>query len=122
MGNRQYLLWPLAAWALFAGVALWLTRGAIQLDTDSAMRLVQVRDLLRGQNWFDTVQHRMNTPYGLSMHWSRLVDAPLALLMLVSEKFALIAWPLLLYGALLFLLARLAKCLAGVRAVVPVLL
>ena len=122
MGNRQYLLWPLAAWALFAGASLWLTHGPIQLDTDSAMRLVQVRDLLHGQSWFDTVQHRMNTPYGLPMHWSRLVDAPLALLMLVSETFALIAWPMLLYGALLFLLARLAERLAGARAVVPVLL
>ncbi len=116
MGNRQYLLWPLAAWALFAGIALWLTRGAIQLDTDSAMRLVQVRDLLHGQSWFDTVQHRMNTPYGLSMHWSRLVDAPLALLMLVSETFALIAWPLLLFLATLLLLARIAFVMAGPRA------
>jgi len=122
MGNRQYLLWPLAAWALFAGASLWLTHGPIQLDTDSAMRLVQVRDLLHGQSWFDTVQHRMNTPYGLPLHRSRLVDAPLALLMLVSETFALIAWPMLLYGALLFLLARLAERLAGARAVVPVLL
>src|SRR5476649_2246692 len=113
MGNRQYLLWPLAAWALFAGISLWLTHGPIQLDTDSAMRLVQVRDLLHGQSWFDTVQHRMNTPYGLPMHWSRLVDAPLALLMLVSETFARIAWPLLLFLAVLLLLARIAFVMAG---------
>lgn len=118
MGNRQTWLWPLAAWTLFAGLALWLTHGAIQLDTDSAMRLVQVRDLLHGQNWFDTVQHRMNTPYGLAMHWSRLVDGPLALLMQVSETFALIAWPLLLFLAALLLLARIAFVMAGPRAVV----
>ena len=67
MGNRQTWLWPLAAWTVFTAIALWLTHGVIQLDTDSAMRLVQVRDLLHGQSWFDTVQHRMNTPYGLSM-------------------------------------------------------
>ena len=122
MGNRQIWLWPLAAWMLFAYFALRGMRSpAPTLDTDSAMRLVEVRDLLHGQGWFDTAQHRMNTPYGLPMHWSRLVDAPLALLMQVSEIFALIAWPLLLVGAALFLLARLARALAGVRAVVPVL-
>jgi hypothetical protein len=118
MGNRQTWLWPLAAWTVFTAIALWLTHGVIQLDTDSAMRLVQVRDLLHGQSWFDTVQHRMNTPYGLSMHWSRLVDAPLALLMQVSEKFALTAWPLLLFLAALLLLVRIAFVMAGPRAVV----
>ena len=120
MGNRSLLLWPLAAWVVFTAVALMRLHD-MALDTDSAMRLVQVRDLLAGQGWFDTVQHRMNTPYGLPMHWSRLVDAPLALLSLVSERFALIAWPLLLLAALLFLLARLADRLGGRRAVVPVL-
>ncbi len=120
MGNRSLLLWPLAAWVVFTAVALMRLHD-MALDTDSAMRLAQVRDLLAGQGWFDTVQHRMNTPYGLPMHWSRLVDAPLALLSLVSERFALIAWPLLLLAALLFLLARLADRLGGRRAVVPVL-
>src|SRR3954470_2948132 len=121
MGNRSALLWPLAAGAVFAACALWLTRGGLSLDTDSAMRLVQVRDLLAGQSWFDTVQHRLNTPYGLPMHWSRLVDAPLALLSLVSERLALIAWPLLLFAALLSLLARLAERLGGHRGVAAVL-
>ncbi len=126
MGNRSHLLWPLAAGAIFAACALWLTRAglfheSLSLDTDSAMRLVQVRDLMAGQSWFDTVQHRMNTPYGLPMHWSRLVDAPLALLMLVSEKFAAVAWPLLLFLAVLFLLARIALALGGQRAACVVL-
>lgn len=125
MGNRALLFWPLVAWLLFAGLALWLTHGFLSasstLDTDSAMRLAEVRDLVAGQGWFDTVQHRMNTPYGLPMHWSRLVDAPLALLCLISERFALIAWPLLLFAALLLLLARLADRLAGRRALIAVL-
>src|SRR5438874_10481345 len=99
MGNRAQIAWVAAAWAVFTIGTLWLTRSGASLDTDSAMRLVQVRDLLHGQNWFDIVQHRMNAPYGLAMHWSRLVDAPLALLMLVSERFALTVWPLLLFGA-----------------------
>jgi hypothetical protein len=121
MGNRSLFLWPLAAWSVFAVAALWLSRAGISLDTDSAMRLVQVRDLLHGQGWFDTVQHRMNTPYGLAMHWSRLVDAPLALLMIVSEAFALTAWPLLLLVAALLLLARIARALGGQAAMMLVL-
>ena len=46
------------------------------LDTDDAMRLTEVRDFLAGQNWFDLVQHRLNTPYGGLIHWSRLIDLP----------------------------------------------
>jgi hypothetical protein len=68
MGNRFQIAWVAAAWVVFSVCALWLTRGGISLDTDSALRLVQVRDLLAGQGWFDTTQHRMNTPDGLSMH------------------------------------------------------
>ena len=122
MGNRSWLVWPLAAWLLFTGAALMLAHGSLALDTDSAMRLVQVRDLLAGQGWFDTVQHRMNTPYGLPMHWSRLVDAPLALLSLVSERFALMVWPLALFAALLLLLSRLASGLGGRPATAVVLI
>ncbi len=101
MGNRSWLVWPLAAWLLFAVAALWLAHGNLALDTDSAMRLVQVRDLLAGQGWFDTVQHRMNTRrYGLPMHWSRLEwMPPLALLSLISRAFrADRLWPLILAG------------------------
>lgn len=47
-------------------------------DVDDALRMVQVRDLLAGQGWFDLRQHRMMPPEGTLMHWSRLVDAPLA--------------------------------------------
>ena len=122
MGNRFQIGWVAAAWAVFAVCALWLTRGGVSLDTDSAMRLVQVRDLLAGQAWFDTAQHRMNTPDGLSMHWSRLVDGPLALMALVSERLALIAWPLLWFAVVLWLLARIAFAMGGRAAMITVLL
>lgn len=46
-------------------------------DVDDLMRLMQVRDLLHGQNWFDMTQHRIDPPFGLPMHWSRLVDLPI---------------------------------------------
>ena len=47
-------------------------------DPDDALRLVQVRDLLGGQSWFDLTQHRIHPPTGVPMHWSRLVDLPIA--------------------------------------------
>ncbi|MGN6277131.1 MAG: hypothetical protein ACTHM8_00215 [Sphingomonas sp.] len=46
-------------------------------DVDDLMRLMQVRDLLHGQSWFDMTQHRIDPPFGLPMHWSRLVDLPI---------------------------------------------
>src|SRR5271154_1039503 len=116
-------LWLAAAfWLAFAVPAMWLARGGIALDTDSAMRLAQVRDLLHGQNWFDTTQWRMNIPFGLPMHWSRLVDAPIALIIALSgsEKFALTVWPLFLLFACLMALARIAAGLAGATASVAV--
>ena len=56
-------------------------------DPDDAMRLVQVIDLLDGQNWYDLTQDRVNPPDGLSMHWSRLPDLPLAAVIKVAERF-----------------------------------
>ena len=98
-------------------------------DNDSLMRLVQVRDLLAGQGWFDLTQYRMGPPGGFVMHWSRLVDAPLAMLMLAGEAvtgsqhageaFAMTAWPLLLAGAAMFALLRLARWTGGKAAVLP---
>jgi hypothetical protein len=78
--------------------------GGLVLSTDDNMRLVEVRDLLSGQSWFDTTQWRMNAPYGLPMHWSRLVDVGIAGLILLfrlvtnpktAETWALYVWPLL---------------------------
>ncbi|TIX29706.1 MAG: GtrA family protein, partial [Mesorhizobium sp.] len=54
-------------------------------DNDSLLQLVQVRDLLGGQGWFDMHQYRMGPEGGFVMHWSRLLDAPLALGILVMS-------------------------------------
>jgi hypothetical protein len=51
-------------------------------DNDSMLRLVEVRDLLGGQGWFDLHQYRMGPAGGFVMHWSRLVDTPIALIIL----------------------------------------
>ena len=71
-------------WA--ATVATYLVTGGGQsLSTDDAMRLVQVRDLLAGQSWFDLTQYRLSPPDGVAMHWSRLIDLPIALLIRAGE-------------------------------------
>ncbi|NNM74935.1 hypothetical protein HJG44_21465 [Enterovirga sp. DB1703] len=94
-------------------------------DTDDAMRLVQVLDLIRGQDWFDKVQHRLMPPAGTAMHWSRLVDAPIAfgivaLRPILGERLAagLVAagWPVLLLAAYLVALWCVALRWHGPRA------
>ena len=95
-------------WALLALILLLVSAGRIAHwqfpDPDDILRLVQVRDLLGGQGWFDLDQHRIDPLREVPMHWSRLVDLPLALVIggmtpLIgqgaAEAFALIAVPLL---------------------------
>ena len=75
--ERHYRLCLLSIWLAGAATAIAVNHSAIIQfrfwDPDDVMRLLEVRDWLRGQSWFDVVQHRMNLPAGLSMHWSRLV-------------------------------------------------
>jgi hypothetical protein len=87
------------------------------LSTDDAMRLVEVRDWIGGQGWFDLSQHRLISP-GTSMHWSRVVDVPLAVLILLlrpllgshgAEAATLLIWPLLLLAAAMALVAAIAR-------------
>lgn len=98
-------------------------------DNDSLMRLVQVRDLIGGQGWFDLHQYRMGPEGGFAMHWSRLVDAPIAAVMLAAsplvggiaaaETVALILWPALLFCLTLFFIVRTARIFGGEPAVLP---
>jgi uncharacterized RDD family membrane protein YckC len=80
--RRRALGAVLAGWALVAVLALlrdWQTIASLHFsDPDDALRMVQVRDLLAGQGWFDLHQYRVAPPDGIVMHWSRLVDAPIA--------------------------------------------
>ncbi len=50
---------------------------------DDQLRMVQIRDFLNGQSWFDWTQYRMNIPDGAPMHWSRLIELPIAILILI---------------------------------------
>jgi len=114
-GIAIVLVW-LAVSALLALASPHLAAGRFP-DTDDVMRLVQVRDLLAGQGWFDLSQYRMNPPQGTLMHWSRLVDAPIAglvwllahvLPMEMAEFAAAFAVPLLLLLVTMLAVGRLA--------------
>lgn len=109
------ILWIAAS--VLALVMRWPAIAALALpDTDDAMRMAQVRDLLGGQGWWDLVQYRVNPAGGgVLMHWSRIVDAPIALGLMVieplagpalAERIVAALVPLLLGGALMVATAR----------------
>jgi len=110
----------LLIWAVT--VATYLLSGSgPTLSTDDAMRLVQVRDLLAGQGWYDLTQYRLSPPEGVAMHWSRLIDVPVAFLIRavewavpteLAERLALTVWPAALLLAFLVGIVRLARELA----------
>src|SRR5438270_10957273 len=70
-----------AAWLLVVVQLLaqhWGETAQTLLDTDDAMRLVQMRDWLAGQGWYDLRQPRLEPPLGYYSHWSRLIDVGMA--------------------------------------------
>jgi hypothetical protein len=98
-------------WVLTAALLIYTRWGQIQGfglgDTDDNMRMMQVRAWLSGQSWYDLRQYRMNPPYGADIHWSRLVDLPIAGLKLLfaplvggatAERIAVAVAPLLPMG------------------------
>ena len=107
-------------------LATW-TSGAF-VDTDDAMHLVQVRALLGGQGWFDMTAYGLDPPSGTFMHWSRIVDMPVALLIkgfglfvdvTTAERLARLSFPFALLVGLYLAMARLAALLLGPRARLP---
>ncbi len=85
------------------------------VDGDDAMRLQQVRGLVQGDGWFGPMIRNVGDGAGLHSHWSRLVDAPIAGLILAgklivpqaaAEHIALLLWPKLVLVGFLALLFR----------------
>jgi hypothetical protein len=123
LGASPGVLMPLLWLAATVAIALPSINGGVfdAMSTDDAMRLVEVRDWIGGQGWFDLFQYRLDPP-GTSMHWSRIVDVPLAALILLlrtllgthgAETVTLFLWPLLLFAAALALVAAIARHLSG---------
>jgi hypothetical protein len=95
-------------------------------DTDDNLRMMQVRGLLAGQDWFDLRQYRLDPPYGANVHWSRIVDLPMAGIMLflrlfmsgaMAEKIAVAAAPLLPMLVTMGFIAALTRRMVGGTAV-----
>lgn len=119
-------------------LALWLAVSAILIysgwdhiilrsgwDPDDQLRMVQLRDFLNGQSWFDVTQYRMNGDLGAPMHWSRLVELPLALIILLlapitgqaaAEMVAGAIVPLCGLGLTALIIGRIAARLASREA------
>jgi hypothetical protein len=113
-------LWGWTALAVLASTALALLakgpgRAFELIDSDDALRLVHVRELIAGQPWMETTTKALGGEQGLVSHWSRLLDGPLALLLVLfrsvlpeaSAQNALVTvWPVLMLGCLMWAIAR----------------
>lgn len=105
------------------GVSGWAALSALHLpDTDDVMRLVQIRDWLGGQGFFDLTQYRLGGADGTPMHWSRIGDLGPAAIILATQPLlgahgaelaALILWPSLLFLGFMLLVAAIAGKLGG---------
>ena len=121
----------LACWIFACAVMIMLNwQDIVHLnspDPDDQLRLVEVRDWLAGQSWWDVSQHRMNPPIGGAMHWSRLVDLPLAAVIVLFVPFlgyataqtvAAVAVPLVTLGFAMAMAALLCRRLIGREAAI----
>lgn len=132
--ERRRAAFPLAflkkaglAWALVSAFLIavnWTGITSLHFsDPDDILRLIQVRDLLGGQSWFDVTQTRIDAPGGgVPMHWSRLVDLPLAIVIValtpivgsaMAESMAIVAVPLITLACVMLLASRMAWRLWG---------
>jgi hypothetical protein len=119
-------LMTLVIWVLLSAVLLARYGGDtanLQLtDPDDYLRLVQTTQWLDGADWYDVSQPRMNPPRGVDMHWSRLPDLPIAMVISVTEPavgrqaatiIAAIVTPLVLLLAMLFVSGWMARPIIG---------
>ena len=124
--ERHWTWVVILSWLLFCAWFIFDRRTDIHFfrlgDTDDNMRMMQVRGLLHGQGWFDLSQHRLA---GGNIHWSRLVDLPIAGLILAlrpllggaaAERWAVGIAPLLPFLLLLFSVALTVRRLVDRRA------
>lgn len=129
-GAGRDRVWPtvLGVWGLTVAVLLLLFGGEIVAlefpDPDDSMRLLEVRDWLAGQSWWDLGQHRLNGG-DFPMHWSRLVDLPLAAFLWLgkpvlgtvwAERVAMTAVPLLTLLCVMLLAAAITRRMLGSAA------
>lgn len=124
--ERRWLPLVIAAWLVAAAILIWTRWQNIYWfalgDTDDNLRILQVRALLDGQEWYNLRQYRLDPPAGADIHWSRIVDLPIAGLRLLfglltdgpsAERAAVGVAPLLPLGVVLWGLALASRRLLG---------
>jgi hypothetical protein len=129
LSRTQMALVFALAWLFACAVLLFVNRHDIATlsypDPDDKLRLVEVRDFILGQSWWDVGQHRINPPTGGTMHWSRIIDLPLAAVIVLlrpllgyanAQLAAAIIVPMLTLGFTMAMVALLVRRLVGREA------
>src|SRR5690606_23128842 len=79
---RRWRPWVALLWLAAATFMLFERLGGLRGfalgDTDDYLRMMQGRALIGGEDWSGLRQYRLNPPFGADIHWSRLVDLPIA--------------------------------------------
>jgi hypothetical protein len=127
--DRHWKWVVVVAWLIFCTYFVIDRWNAIRFfalpDTDDNLRMSQVRALLGGQDWYDLRQYKLNPPAGANVHWSRLVDLPIAGLVLAlrpivggvdAERVAIAVAPMLPLLLLLFSVTLIVRRLIDSRA------
>ncbi|GAA4033095.1 hypothetical protein GCM10022281_11080 [Sphingomonas rosea] len=136
LAERHWRLVVLIVWMGACAVFLWQRWGAIQGfalgDTDDNLRMAEVRAWMNGQGWYDLRQYRFDPAFGgANIHWSRIVDLPIAGLILLgrlfmngaaAERMAVAVAPMLPYLVMLGAVALTARRLISPAAFVPALI
>lgn len=77
-----YALFALAVLGI-SGLLAWQVVPEVlegeMVDPDNYMRLLRVETLLEGGSWYDPTSPRSNAPLGETLHWTRPLDALIAL-------------------------------------------
>src|SRR3954466_12516374 len=127
--ERHWRWWVLLFWLATSALlpyTRWAQINPFALgDNDANLRIMQVRALIAGQGWYDLRQYRLNPPMGADIHWSRLVDLPIAGIKLAlaplaggagAEKAAVAIAPLLPMAAAMTAVAATARRLIAPAA------
>jgi len=127
--EKHWRWWLLLFWLCACAFLIYGRWGGIRVfdlgDTDDNMRIMQVRAWIAGQSWYDLRQYRLNPPFGADIHWSRLVDLPIAGIKLAlapliggaaAERWAVALAPLLPLGVAMAAVAVTARRLIAPAA------
>lgn len=118
------LIWVLFIFVKWTRSSASLLRGELT-NNDDYMRMVEIRDWLGGQSWYDMHQYRLNPADPLYSHWSRLPDVlmgvPIKILtpllgQATAELIVVIAYPSLVLLIFLYLVTALTGKMIKTRA------